>query len=315
VPRTTEPSPLQRLPERPARGRRRLPTWIKTKVPGGPEYTRLKELLRAQGLSTVCEEARCPNVAECWGGGTATVMLLGDTCTRGCRFCAVKTAKLPPAPDPEEPLKLASMIAELGLTYIVLTMVDRDDLPDGGADHVGRAVEELHRLVPDLLVETLVSDFRGDRAAIQRLIDARPAVFAHNIETVERLTPSVRDPRCGYQQTLDVLSAARAMADASGARILTKTSIMLGLGETDADLEQTFRDLRGAGVEVLTLGQYLRPSLKHLEVAEFVTPERFRELGDRARSHGFGYVASGAMVRSSYRAGELFIERELRGTA
>ena len=303
----------------PRQPKRRLPPWIRTTVPGGGEYARLKELLRTKKLATVCEEARCPNVSECWSGGTATVMLLGEVCTRGCRFCAVKTAKRPPAPDPDEPEHLAEAISELGLRYVVLTMVDRDDLDDGGADHVGRAVEALARRVPDLLVETLVSDFRGDRAAIERLVRARPAVFAHNVETVEALTARVRDPRCGYRQTLEVLEHAKRAGEAARAadsnlpEMLTKTSIMLGLGETQADLERTFADLRGVGVDVLTLGQYLRPTQKHLAVEEFVTPERFAELGDVARSHGFAYVASGPMVRSSYRAAELFLERWLRG--
>jgi lipoic acid synthetase len=289
---------------------RRLPSWIRTRPPGGGEYARLKGLLRERKLATVCEEARCPNVAECWAQGTATVMLLGDVCTRGCRFCAVKTMKTPPPPDPDEPEHLATMVSELGLTYVVLTMVDRDDMPDGGADHVARAVEELHRRVPKLLVETLVSDFRGDTRAVDRVVAAKPAVFAHNIETVRSLTPTVRDPRCGYDQSLAVLRHAAGIATNG---MLTKSSIMLGLGETQADLEATFADLRDAGVEVLTLGQYLRPTQRHLPEVEFPTPERFEELGEIARGYGFGYVASGPMVRSSYRAGELYLERRLRG--
>lgn len=290
------------------RAPRRLPAWIRTRPPGGEGYARLKGLLRARGLATVCEEAQCPNVHECWGGGTATVMLLGDTCTRGCRFCAVKTAKTPPPPDPDEPEHLAATIADLGLTYVVLTMVDRDDLPDGGAAHVARCVAELKRRQPGLLVEVLVGDFRGDRAAVEAVLAAGPDVFAHNVETVERLTPTVRDARCGYRQSLDVLAHAKAHAPG----VATKSSVMLGLGETDEELEACFRDLRAAGVEVLTLGQYLRPSAWHLEVVEFVTPERFEALGARARGLGFRYVASGPLVRSSYRAGELFLEGELR---
>lgn len=291
--------------------RRRLPSWIRTRPPGGGDYARLKKLLRAQGLATVCEEARCPNTHECWGGGTATVMLLGDTCTRGCRFCAVNTAKRPPAPDPNEPENLAAAIAELGLKYVVLTMVDRDDLADGGADHVARAIEALARRQPDLLVEALVSDFRGERAAIERVVSAQPAVFAHNVETVERLTAQVRDPRCGYAQSLDVLAQAKAVRPNQ----LTKTSIMLGLGESEDDLRACFRDLRGVGVDVLTLGQYLRPTKKHLPVERFFTPDEFEALGEEARQLGFEYVASGPLVRSSYRAGELYLEKRLRGTA
>lgn len=292
---------------RPAK--RRLPSWIRTRPPGGGEYARLKTLLREKKLATVCEEARCPNVHECWADGTATVMLLGEICTRGCRFCAVRTQKTPPAPDPEEPQHLADVISELGLRYVVLTMVDRDDLADGGADHVARAVEALAERQPELLVETLVSDFRGEEASIARVVEARPAVFAHNIETTQALTARVRDPRCGYAQSLEVLRFAKSLAPER----LTKTSIMLGLGETDAQLEATFADLRGVGVDVLTLGQYLRPTQKHLQVEEFVTPERFDELGERARAHGFEYVASGPLVRSSYRAAELFLTKRLKG--
>lgn len=293
--------------------RRRLPTWIRTRIPGGEEYARLRSLLREKRLATVCEEAQCPNVHECWGGGTATVMLLGDTCTRGCRFCAVKTAKTPPAPDPDEPLHLAETLTELGLTYVVLTMVDRDDLQDGGASHVARCVAEVKRRQPSLLVEVLVSDWQGDRAAVETVLAAGPDVYAHNIETVERLTPQVRDARCDYRQSLDVLRHAKQAAPGLRSQpLLTKSSIMLGLGETEADLRATFADLRAAGVDIVTLGQYLRPSAWHLEVVEFITPERFDALGDLARSYGFQYVASGPLVRSSYRAGELFLEKKLR---
>ncbi|MBL4850595.1 MAG: lipoyl synthase [Planctomycetes bacterium] len=302
-----EPRTLPRA----GKARRRLPSWIKTRPPGGGEYARLKTLLRERNLATVCEQARCPNVHECWADGTATVMLLGEICTRGCRFCAVRTLKTPPAPDPKEPEHLAELLSELALRYVVLTMVDRDDLPDGGADHVARCVEELARRQPTLLVETLVGDFQGQRAAIERIQAARPAVFAHNIETVEALTPGVRDPRCGYRQTLDVLQFAKDLAPEG----LTKSSIMLGLGETEAQLVQTFRDLRGAGVDVVTLGQYLRPTSKHLAVEEFVTPERFEEYGELAREVGFEYVASGPMVRSSYRAAELYLTKRLDAQA
>lgn len=304
----TLPSADRPAPER--AGRRRLPAWIKTRPPGGGEYARLKTLLREKKLATVCEEARCPNVHECWADGTATVMLLGEICTRGCRFCAVRTMKTPPAPDPQEPEHLAEVLSELSLRYVVLTMVDRDDLEDGGADHVARCIEELHRRQPELLTETLVGDFQGKRHAIERIQRAQPSVFAHNIETVEALTAGVRDPRCGYRQTLDVLQLAKDLAPEG----LTKSSIMLGLGETHAQLLQTFRDLRSAGVDVLTLGQYLRPSSKHLAVEEFVTPERFAELGEEARRIGFEYVASGPMVRSSYKAAELYLTKRLGGS-
>ena len=293
----------------PTARRRRLPSWIKTRLPAGDTYRQLKQTVKLKGLATVCEEARCPNIAECWNGGTATVMLLGDTCTRGCRFCAVQTAKVPPPPNPKEPDELAHMISGLGLTYVVLTMVDRDDLPDGGARHVAAAVEALRQRVPELLVEVLVSDFRGNRDAIETVVAAAPAVFAHNLETVASLTPTVRDPRCGYQQSLDVLAEAKRIRP----QVFTKTSLMLGLGETQAELATALRDLRAVGVDMVTFGQYLQPSSKHLPVIEFLTPERFTELGDWARdAFGFTYVASGPMVRSSYRAGELFVEKTLR---
>jgi lipoyl synthase len=279
--------------------RRRLPTWIRTRVPGGAEYARLKALLREKRLATVCEEAQCPNVHECWGGGTATVMLLGDTCTRGCRFCAVKTARTPPPPDPDEPLHLAETLSELGLTYVVITMVDRDDLQDGGADHVARCVAEVKRRRPSLLVEVLVSDFQGDRAAVEAVLAAGPDVYAHNVETVERLTPSVRDARCDYRQSLDVLRHAK---QAGPARLLTKSSIMLGLGETEDDLRATFADLRAAGVDIVTLGQYLRPTAAHLPVARWWRPDEFEHLAAAGAAMGFAHVQASPLTRSSYHA-------------
>jgi lipoic acid synthetase len=289
----------------------RKPDWLKVRAPGGPGYERLKRLLRRLDLHTVCEEARCPNMGECWGGGTLTIMLLGDTCTRGCRFCNVKTAARPPAPDPDEPEKVAAAIAELGLTYVVLTMVDRDDLPDGGADHVARTVESLKRRDPRVLVELLTGDFLGDEDAIARVAACGADVLAHNVETVERLQREVRDARCGYELSLRVLERYGRLAP----RSFTKSSLMLGLGETDEDLERAFLDLRARGVSILTLGQYLRPSAWHLPVKEYVPPARFEALGERALGHGFSFVASGPLVRSSYRAGELFIESKIREKA
>jgi lipoic acid synthetase len=288
---------------------RRLPEWIKTRPPSGPAYTHLKGLLQKLNLATVCEEAHCPNVHECWGGGTATVMLLGKTCTRGCRFCAVSTASKGEAVDPEEPEKLAAAIAELGLTYVVVTMVDRDDLADGGSSQVARAIGELRRRVPELLVEVLVSDFHGNEEQVATVATALPDVFAHNLETVERLQASVRDAKCGYRQSLAVLEHAKKVAP----EVVTKSSIMVGLGETEDELKGAMRDLRSAGVEVLTLGQYLRPSPWHLPVAEFYEPARFEALKVAGETDfGFKYVASGPLVRSSYRAGEFFLEAELR---
>ena len=284
----------------------RKPAWLRVPLPGGERYGRVRETLRALRLHTVCEEAHCPNVGECWGGGTATVMLMGATCTRGCRFCQVKTAARPPALDPDEPRHLAEAVAELGLDYIVVTSVDRDDLPDGGAGHFADAIRRL-KAIPGLLVEVLTPDFQGDAEAIRTVGRAAPDVFANNIETVRRLTPAVRDARAGYQQTLEVL--ARMKAEFPG--VVTKSSIMVGLGETEAEVIETMRDLRGHGVEILTLGQYLRPSAWHLPVAEFVSPERFEALRRQGLGLGFRHVASGPLVRSSYRAAELFLRGEL----
>jgi lipoic acid synthetase len=284
----------------------RKPSWLRVGVPGGERYQRVRDTLTHLRLHTVCEEAHCPNVAECWGGGTATVMLMGDVCTRGCRFCHVKTAAHPPPLDPDEPRHLADAIRGLGLDYIVVTSVDRDDLPDGGAGHFAEAIRHL-KAIPGLHVEVLTPDFQGDPEAIRTVGRAGPDVFANNIETVRRLTPVVRDARAGYDQTLAVL--ARMKGEFPG--ILTKSSVMVGLGESEAEVEETMRDLRGAGAEILTLGQYLRPSAWHLPVVEFVTPEKFRAFEEAGKRLGFRYVASGPLVRSSYRAGELFLKGEL----
>jgi len=262
-------------------------------------------------IATVCEEAMCPNVGECWNGetGTATIMLLGDTCTRGCRFCAVNTASTPPPPDDMEPENTAKAIAAWGVGYIVLTSVDRDDIPDGGAEHFARTVRTLKELKSSVLVEALTPDFQGDLDAVRHLANSGLDVFAHNIETVRRLQPRVRDPRANYEQSLTVLKAAKEAKEG----MVTKTSIMLGLGETDDEIKQAMKDCRDAGVDIFTLGQYLQPTPKHLTVKEFVTPEKFeywREFGEK--EIGFRYVASGALVRSSYKAGEFFIETMLR---
>jgi len=284
----------------------RKPGWLRVNVPGGERYGRVRETLRGLSLHTVCQEAHCPNVGECWGGGTATVMLMGDTCTRACRFCKVKTAAHPPPLDPDEPRHVADAVRELGLDYVVVTSVDRDDLPDGGAAHFAEAIRRLKE-IPGLLVEVLTPDFRGDPAAVRTVGEAGPHVFANNVETVRRLSPAVRDARAGYDQTLGVLDRMRREFPG----VVTKSSIMVGLGETEEEVEEALTDLRGAGVEILTLGQYLRPSSWHLPVVEWVTPERFGAYRDMGLAHGFRYVASGPLVRSSYRAGELFLRGEI----
>jgi len=284
----------------------RKPSWLRVGVPGGERYQRVRDTLAHLRLHTVCQEAHCPNVAECWGGGTATVMLMGDVCTRGCRFCHVKTAAHPPPLDPDEPRHLADAIRGLGLDYIVVTSVDRDDLPDGGAGHFAEAIRLL-KAVPGLHVEVLTPDFQGDPEAVRTVGRAGPDVFANNIETVRRLTPVVRDARASYDQTLAVL--ARMKGEFPG--IFTKSSVMVGLGESEAEVEETMRDLRSAGAEILTLGQYLRPSAWHLPVVEFVAPEKFQAYEEKGKRLGFRYVASGPLVRSSYRAGELFLKGEI----
>ncbi|KAM1524547.1 hypothetical protein EV2_009452 [Malus domestica] len=290
--------------------------WLRQKAPQGNKYEEVKESLSRLNLKTVCEEAQCPNIGECWNGGgdgisTATIMLLGDTCTRGCRFCAVKTSRNPPPPNPMEPINTATAVASWGVDYIVLTSVDRDDLPDGGSDHFARTVQALKNLKPDIMVECLTSDFRGDLTAVHTLLYSGLDVFAHNIETVKRLQRIVRDPRAGYEQSLSVLRHAKQ----SKKGMITKTSIMLGLGETDDELKEAMADLRAIDVDILTLGQYLQPTPLHLTVKEYVSPEKFVFWKEYGESIGFRYVASGPLVRSSYRAGELFVKTMVREMA
>lgn len=284
------------------------PDWLKVRAPGGENYTKLKQTLRKLDLYTVCEEARCPNMGECWGAGTATVMLLGHTCTRGCRFCAVTTGNPRGYVDPREPEHVASAIAQVGLKYVVLTMVDRDDLLDGGASHMAKAVRNLHGLQPELLVETLVGDFGGRKRDIATMVASEPDVFAHNIEVPRRLTPFIRDQRCDYDLSLSVLRRAKELAPAR----FVKSSIMVGMGETDDEVTETMQDLRAAGVDIITLGQYLRPTPKHAPVARFVDPATFAEYERVGRALGFEFVASGALVRSSYHAAEGFVAARLR---
>jgi len=263
----------------------------------------VKDSLSELKLNTVCEEAQCPNIGECWNGGTGTIMLLGDTCTRGCMFCAVDTSQTPPPPDPFEPFKTAEAVAAWGVDYIVLTSVDRDDIPDGGSGHFATTVDLIKYNKPELLVECLVSDFRGDLKAVEKLALSGLDVYAHNVETVKRLQSFVRDPRAGYEQSLSTLKHAKTVKP----DLYTKTSLMLGLGETDEEVIQTMKDLRAIDVDVVTFGQYLRPTEHHLSVVSYVTPEKFdyfREVGEEL---GFKYVASGPMVRSSYKAGEFYL--------
>jgi lipoyl synthase len=295
---TPDRFPLPQIPES-----TRKPEWLKVRLPHGEGFERVKGIVKRTKLATVCEEARCPNIAECWGGGTATVMLMGEVCTRACRFCHVKVGAPPPL-DPMEGENLAKAVKELDLEYIVVTSVNRDDRPDGGASHFASAIRALRRESPKTIVEVLIPDFKGVERDLTTVAEARPHVIAHNIETIERLTPSVRDRRATYRQSLKVLEYLKGRPEG----LYTKSSIMVGLGESDEEILQTCRDLRGVGVDVLTLGQYLQPSQYHLRVARFMPPEQFEALKREAEAMGFLYVAAGPLVRSSYRAAEFFMK-------
>lgn len=280
----------------------RKPSWLKVSLPAGDDYERVKAKVAALELHTVCREAACPNLAECWGAGTATIMILGDTCTRGCRFCNVKTGNPRGQVDWLEPVRVADAVRDLGWKYLVLTAVDRDDLADGGALIFANTVRAIHERVPGARVEILSGDYRGDLRALDIVMDAKPDVFAHNLETVRRLQATVRDKRAGYEQSLKVLLHAKSRAPER----YTKTSLMIGLGETEAEVEAAMDDARSVGVDIFTLGQYLQPSKKHLPVREFVTPEKFAELGELAKSKGFHQVVSSPLSRSSYHAEQAF---------
>jgi lipoic acid synthetase len=292
-------------------GRRRKPAWLKSRPPSGERFAEIRATLRERDLHTVCEEANCPNLGDCWSGrngpGTATFMLLGDRCSRGCNFCDVETGGMEPL-DPDEPSNVAAAVAEIGLEYVVLTSVDRDDLADGGSGHFAETIREIKRRDPSVLVETLIPDFQGDPEAVRTIIDAGPDVIAHNVETVERLQWPVRDRRAGYEQSLSVLEQVARESDA-----YAKTSLMLGVGEYDHEVYRTLSDLREVGVDIVTFGQYLQPSRSHLEVFDYVHPDKFDVWRTVAEEEfGFLYCASGPMVRSSFKAGEFFVEALLR---
>jgi lipoic acid synthetase len=284
------------------------PQWLRTRPPSGENYKKLKLTSGELGLHTVCEEAKCPNIGECWGGGTATFMLLGDVCTRGCRFCAVKSGNPRRMVDEFEPEKISLALERMGLSYVVLTSVDRDDLADGGAAHFARTIVETKRKNPGILVEVLTPDFAGNLNSVRTIVEAGPDVFAHNIETVRRLQKTARDGRAGYDQSLRVLNAVKQFNPDT----YTKSSLMLGLGETRDEVLQAMTDLREIGVDILAVGQYLRPTSWHLKVEEYIPPETFEEYRKMGESMGFSYVAAGPLVRTSYRAGEYFIERLVR---
>ena len=290
----------------------RKPEWLRTSVPAGAGFEATNERLRTYGINTVCSSARCPNLAECWGRGTTTFMILGDTCTRHCRFCAVKTGNPQGAVDETEPQRVARAVAELKLLYVVLTSVDRDDLPDLGAGMFAEAVRQVKMQSAkgkvqnggpaSLLVEVLTPDFGGREDLIAMVVSAYPDVFGHNLETVERLSPSVRDPRASYRRSLDVLATVKRISP----KMTTKSGLMVGLGETDDELRQALRDLRSVGCDIVTVGQYLQPARRCLPVERYVTPEEFVALEKEALAMGFRGALFGPLVRSSYHAAEVF---------
>lgn len=279
------------------------PAWLKTTIPTGKAYFEIKRDLRERKLFTVCEEAKCPNIGQCWNMGTATFMVLGDTCTRACRFCNVKTGNPGGFINPHEPEETAQSAKLMGLKYAVITMVDRDDLADGGAAHVGAVLTRVKELSPGIRVEILAGDFRKETSSLKTLMDSRPDVFAHNLETVERLTPRVRDARAKYRQSLEVLRLVKELADY---KVYTKSALMLGLGETYEEVIATLGDMREYGVDFVTIGQYMRPTKQHLSIKRWVPPEDFDRIGAAAKELGFKSVACAPLVRSSYRAGEHF---------
>lgn len=280
----------------------RKPAWLRAKMPTGSGYLQLKENVMQHGLSTVCEESMCPNIGECWNNGTATIMVMGSVCTRACQFCAVDTGNPKGWLDADEPENAAESVRIMGLKYIVITSVDRDDLPDGGAAHYAACVRAIKRVNPETVVEALTPDFQGCELDVAMVVDSGLEVFAQNIETVKRLTHPVRDPRASYQQTLDVLAfAKRHRPD-----VLTKTSLMLGLGETGEEIQETLADLKSVNVDIVTFGQYLRPTQNHLPVQRYVTPDEFEQYRQSGLKNGFLEIVSGPLVRSSYRADRVF---------
>ena len=290
-----KPNPNKHIPAE------RKPKWLRIKSQNSSKFRELKEIVSHKKLHTVCEEAMCPNIQECWSHGTATFMLLGSVCTRACKFCAVDTGNPKGQIDAKEPEKVANSIAQMNLKYAVLTSVNRDDLEDGGAMHFAQTVVSIKKEAPGVIIEALVPDFLGKRESIETLLDSNVEVFAQNLETVNRLTHQVRDHRAGYEQTLEVLAYAKTYSP----KTISKTSLMLGLGESEDELLESFNDIRSAGVDVLTLGQYMRPTINHLPVERWYSPEEFQYMKKLALDIGFKEVASGPLVRSSYRADKI----------
>lgn len=284
------------------------PEWLKIRLNFNDNFSGIKQTMQKHKLHTVCESAHCPNISECWSGGTATFMLMGDVCTRACRFCAVKTGNPMKQLDTDEPRKLANALKEIKLfDYVVLTSVNRDDMEDGGSAHFAECIREIKKEYLKIIVEVLIPDFNGNIESLKNIIDAKPDVIAHNIETIERLQKKARDPRANYGQSLNVLKNSKKLSPG----IFTKSSIMVGIGETDGEIMDAMKDLRDIGVDILTIGQYLRPTDWHLPVTHFIEPEKFRFYEQKGLELGFRFVAAGPFVRSSYKAGELFVKNIL----
>jgi len=289
----------------------RKPGWLRIKRPTGKgikSFGRIRETSESLKLATVCEEAKCPNISECWSDGTATFMVMGDTCTRGCRFCSVKTSANPDPLDSLEPKNLAKAISDFNLKYAVITSVDRDEIPDQGANHFKECIVETKKQHPKLIVELLIPDFRGNKNCLDTIIESKAEVIGHNLETVRRLTSEVRDRKATYDQSLGVLKYIKEKSP----KTFTKSALMLGLGETEDEVLQAMDNLRKIRVDFLSLGQYLQPTKKHLKVKEFIEPEKFKWYAKKAREKGFVYCAAGPFVRSSYKAGEFYIKNAIR---
>ena len=280
----------------------RKPDWLKVKIPSGDEYKSIYRILQKNNLSTVCQEARCPNISECWKQKSATVMILGKVCTRSCRFCAVQTGNPKGLVDPDEPKHVAGVIRSLGLKYVVITSVDRDDLVDSGSQHYADTIKAIYEMNPQVKVEALIPDFSDSTECLKRIVDAKPFVVGHNVETVRRLTPYIRDRRCGYDMSLNVLRKCKEF----NRRMITKSGFMVGLGEDEHEIETTLHDLKDAHVEIVTIGQYLQPTVRHLPVQRYYTPEEFKRLQEVGQEVGINHIISGPLVRSSYHAAEVF---------
>jgi lipoic acid synthetase len=276
------------------------PPWLKVRIPAGGNYRGVRDLLQKYNLSTVCQEARCPNIAECWNRKSATIMILGKVCTRACRFCAVATGDPGGKIDVHEPANAAEAIKKFGLRYVVITSVDRDDLPDQGSGQYAAVVTEIKKLAPEIKIEVLIPDFSGRAESLRKIVEAGPDVIGHNVETVDRLTPRIRDRRCGYQKSLAVLALIK---DLNPART-TKSGFMVGLGETDAEIVRALADLKDRRVDIVTIGQYLQPTKKHVPVQKYYTPDEFDGFKKTGKGMGIKFMVSGPLVRSSYRAGE-----------